>query len=702
LPPFAGAAFAKPQPLENIDLDAALAPGEVRLASVSRTKPVADRMPRGARQLTSALKAPRIALERLTPAVDAGAFPIKRVVGQSVTVEVDVVTDGHDIVAAELLWRATDEKNWTRAPLTAAGNDRWTGVFTPSRIGRHLFTVEAWRDDYASMTHEIEVKHAAGASVASELTEARRYLEAVHARAVPCNTTALGAALRAFDSSEVNARIEALSAPATIKAVANSAERAFAVQHDPMPLEVDRPQAAFASWYELFPRSQSANVHRHGTFADVVARLPDIRRMGFDVLYFPPIHPIGKTNRKGRNNTLTSAFDDVGSPYAIGAAEGGHDTIHPQLGTLEDFRRLVRAARENGLEIALDFAIQCSPDHPWLRDHPEWFSWRPDGSIKYAENPPKKYEDIVNVDFYGRDAAGLWAALRTIVLYWAGEGVRIFRVDNPHTKPLPFWQWMIADVRALYPDVIFLSEAFTRPKMMYRLAKAGFSQSYTYFTWRNTKRELTEYLAELTTTEVREFFRPHFFVNTPDINPYFLQTSGRPGFLIRAALAATLSGLWGVYSGFELCESAPLPGREEYLDSEKYEIRARDQNAPGNIIAEITMLNRLRRAHPALQSHLGVKFYSAFNDHVLLYGKMAPGEEDMILVAVNLDPHDVQEATFELPLWEWKLPDHGSLLVEDLVHEHTSVWTGKLQRVRLDPADLPYAIWRLAPPERAP
>jgi starch synthase (maltosyl-transferring) len=508
--------------------------------------------------------------------------------------------------------------------------------------------------------------------------------------------------LRAFDSSEVNARIEALSAPATIKAVANSAERAFAVQHDPMPLEVDRPQAAFASWYELFPRSQSANVHRHGTFADVVARLPDIRRMGFDVLYFPPIHPIGKTNRKGRNNTLTSAFDDVGSPYAIGAAEGGHDTIHPQLGTLEDFRRLVRAARENGLEIALDFAIQCSPDHPWLRDHPEWFSWRPDGSIKYAENPPKKYEDIVNVDFYGRDAAGLWAALRTIVLYWAGEGVRIFRVDNPHTKPLPFWQWMIADVRALYPDVIFLSEAFTRPKMMYRLAKAGFSQSYTYFTWRNTKRELTEYLAELTTTEVREFFRPHFFVNTPDINPYFLQTSGRPGFLIRAALAATLSGLWGVYSGFELCESAPLPGREEYLDSEKYEIRARDQNAPGNIIAEITMLNRLRRAHPALQSHLGVKFYNAFNDHVLLYGKMAPGEEDMILVAVNLDPHDVQEATFELPLWEWKLPDHGSLLVEDLVHEHTSVWTGKLQRVRLDPADLPYAIWRLAPPERAP
>ncbi|MBV8837596.1 MAG: alpha-1,4-glucan--maltose-1-phosphate maltosyltransferase, partial [Alphaproteobacteria bacterium] len=701
LPPFAGAAFADPRPIEDGAVDAPLAAHEVRLIALTRTRPVAARAQRTG-SLAEAIDAPRIALERLTPAVDGGTFPVKRLVGESVMVEVDVITDGHDVVAAELIWKAVDEKAWTRTPLTLLGNDRWRGSFTPRRIGRHQFGVEAWRDDYASLVHEIEVKHRAGLVITSELAEARRYLETVSARAVPCNTTALAAALRALGENDVDASVHVLAAAATVKAVASAAPRAFLVRHAPIPLEVERPQAAFASWYELFPRSQSGNARRHGTFNDVIARLPDIARMGFDVLYFPPIHPIGRKNRKGRNNTLTPATDDVGSPYAIGAAEGGHDAIHPQLGTLEDFRRLVRAARQNGLEIALDFAIQCAPDHPWLTEHPEWFSWRADGSIKYAENPPKKYEDIVNVDFYGDDPPGLWAALRTIVLYWAGEGVRIFRVDNPHTKPLAFWQWMIADVRALYPDAIFLSEAFTRPKMMYRLAKLGFSQSYTYFTWRNTKQELSDYLVELTTTEVREFFRPNFFVNTPDINPYFLQSSGRAGFLIRAVLAATLSGLWGVYSGFELCEAAPLPGREEYLDSEKYEIRVRDQNAPGNIVAEITMLNRLRRAHPALQSHLGVKFYNAFNDQVLLYGKLSPSGADMILIAVNLDPHHVQEATFELPLWEWKLPDNGALLVEDLIHEHTTAWSGKLQRVRLDPATLPYAIWRLSLPEHAP
>jgi starch synthase (maltosyl-transferring) len=420
--------------------------------------------------------------------------------------------------------------------------------------------------------------------------------------------------------------------------------------------------------------------------------------MGFDVLYFPPIHPIGTTNRKGRNNSLKPAPDDPGSPYAIGARDGGHDAIHAALGTPEDFRRLVAAAREHGLEIALDFAIQCSPDHPWLTQHPEWFRRRADGSIRYAENPPKKYEDIVNVDFYAEGAMPeLWLALRDVVLHWAGEGVRIFRVDNPHTKPLPFWEWMIADVRGRHPDVMFLAEAFTRPTMMYRLGKIGFSQSYTYFTWRNTKSEITDYLRELTTTEVADYYRPNFFVNTPDINPYFLQSSGRAGFLIRAALAATLSGLWGVYSGFELCEAAALPGREEYLDSEKYEVRHRDFNAPGNIVAEITALNRLRRLHPALHSHLGVRFYNAFNDQILVYGKLSPDGAEMILVAVSLDPHHVQEAPFEVPLWEWKLPDNGSVEVEDLMRGSRFVWQGKMQSVRLDPADLPFAIWRIAP-----
>jgi starch synthase (maltosyl-transferring) len=697
LPPAAGAPFGSPQSLEDEDHDTSLAAGEVRLFSVTRSKPVSERARRDGRTLGDALKGARVAIERLTPCIDDGAFPVKRVVGQSITVEADVFTDGHDAVAAELLWKAADERDWTHVPLTALGNDRWRASFTPPRIGRHSFTVAAWRDDYASLCREIEVKHAAGLDIALELTEARQFLERIYAKSVPCNTTALNKAIRVLEGADADASLRAFTAPATAKAVAASGERPFEVQHPPITLEVERPQAEFASWYELFPRSQSGDAARHGTFDDVVARLPDIRRMGFDVLYFPPIHPIGLQNRKGRNNSLAPTADDLGSPYAIGSSEGGHDAIHRELGTLDDFRRLVGAARENGLEIALDFAIQCSPDHPWLREHPDWFMWRPDGSIKYAENPPKKYQDIVNVDFYGADASGLWTALRDIVLYWAGEGVRIFRVDNPHTKPLPFWQWMIADVRSRYPDVIFLAEAFTRPKMMYRLAKAGFSQSYTYFTWRNTKQELTDYLVELTTTEAKEFFRPHFFVNTPDINPYFLQTSGRPGFLIRAVLAATLSGLWGVYSGFELCESEPLPGREEYLNSEKYEIRVRDQNAPGNIVAEISALNRLRKAHPALQSHRGVTFYNAFNHQVLLYGKMAPSGDDMILVAVSLDPHHAQEATYELPLWEWKLPDHGSLLVEDLMRGHSLVLTGKLQHIRLDPADLPFAIWRIAP-----
>ena len=559
LPPSAGAAFASPQAIEGGDVTAPLAPGEVRLIALARTKSVADRSRRADRLLSAAIKSPRIALERLTPTVDGGAFPVKRVVGETITVEVDVITDGHDIVTAELLWKATDEKSWTRMPLKALGNDRWQGAFTPSRIGRHLFTVEAWRDDYASLVHEIEVKHQAGVDIASELTEARRFLEAVNARAVPCNTTAIGAALAALSSDDAEAGVRALLNHATIKAVLSAAERTYSTQHEPITLNVDRPQAAFASWYELFPRSQSNHPQRHGTFDDVIARLPDIRP--WDLTSSISADPSDREDEpQGAQQYAHPAPDDLGSPYAIGSPEGGHDAIHPLLGTLEDFRRLVCAARENGLEIALDFAIQCSPDHPWLRDHPEWFNWRSDGSIKYAENPPKKYEDIVNVDFYATDASGLWAALRAIVLHWASEGVRIFRVDNPHTKPLPFWEWMIADVRALYPDVIFLSEAFTRPKMMYRLAKLGFSQSYTYFTWRNTKQELTDYLTELTTTEVKEFFRPNFFVNTPDINPYFLQSSGRAGFLIRAVLAATLSGLWGVYSGFELCEVGAFAG----------------------------------------------------------------------------------------------------------------------------------------------
>jgi starch synthase (maltosyl-transferring) len=641
----------------------------------------------------------RIVIDQIWPAVDGGRFAAKRVIGETVVVEADVFTDGHDVIAVELLWRAADEEEWHRAQMGPLGNDRWQAAILPKRIGRHLYTVEAWWDGYATFCRDLDVKHKAGADLKLELEEGHQLLAQAERRADGRAKEVIEIALASLCATCMPRNVEVLLAPDLREAMASCDERPFRHRHDPvLPIEVERPQANFASWYELFPRSATDDPRRHGTFTGVIARLPAIRDMGFDVLYLPPIHPIGTTNRKGRNNSLRAEPDDVGSVYAIGSREGGHDAIHPALGTIEDFRRLRDAAVAHGLELALDFAIQCSPDHPWLKEHPEWFRWRPDGLVRFAENPPKKYEDIVNVDFYAEGAIpDLWNALRDVVLHWASEGVRIFRVDNPHTKPLPFWEWALADVRARYPDVIFLSEAFTRPKMMYRLAKVGFAQSYTYFTWRNSKQELTDYLIELTTSDVREYFRPHLFVNTPDINPFFLQNSGRAGFLIRAALAATLSGLWGMYSGFELCESAPLPGREEYLDSEKYQIRVRDYNAPGNIVDEIASLNRIRRSNPALQTHKGLRFYNAFNDRVIYYGKPLPARDDMILVAVSLDPHGVQEAIVEVPLWEWGLPDSGSVLVEDLMRHTSFVWSGKLQRVRLDPAELPFSIWRITP-----
>jgi starch synthase (maltosyl-transferring) len=681
LDPAAGALLGNPRTVAGEPLPDRLAPGEVRVARVSRIGTVRDgkRQDRRAAN-TAALRSP-VVIERVTPQVSGGPFAAKRIIGRPITVEADIFADGHDVLAAELLWQAADEKDWQRAPLVPIGNDRWRGVLLPKRIGRHLFTIEAWRDEYATLCHALEVKHRAGIDVATEIADARAHLVRLK----------LDRTLAALSDGDVDQNVTLLTGPETRRRVAEADDRALANRCEPIAVEVERPQAEFASWYELFPRSL-------GTFDDVIKALPRIHDMGFDVLYFPPISPIGTTNRKGRNNALKAGPDDPGSPYAIGGVEGGHDAIHPALGTAEDFRRLVAAASEHGLEIALDFAIQCSLDHPWLKEHPQWFRRRADGSIRYAENPPKKYEDIVNVDFHAEGAVpDLWLALRDVVQHWIGEGVRIFRVDNPHTKPLPFWEWMIADIQGRHPDTIFLAEAFTRPTMMYRLAKVGFSQSYTYFTWRNTKAEFTDYLRELTTTDVADYFRPHFFVNTPDINPYFLQSSGRAGFLIRAVLASTLSGLWGVYSGFELCEAAALPGREEYLDSEKYEIRRRDFSAPGNIVAEITNLNRLRKLHPALQSHLDLRFYNAFNDQVLVYGKMTPAREDMILVAVSLDPHGVQETAFEVPLWEWNLPDDGAVEVEDLMRGRRFAWQGKIQHLRLDPADLPFAIWRIAP-----
>ena len=667
LPPAAG----HPLAADSND-DGPLQPAEVRILRTHPTPSV-----RGGRLDLSRTWAEttRVAIEAVQP---GGDFPAKSIMGREITISADIFGDGHDILAAELLWRPADASGWQRIPMNKLTNDRWEVRVRPERIGLYEYAVEAWWDQWGTFTHDLHAKVAAGQIVALEIQEGRQLV-----------TTALG------QTNGIETAETLLSDH--LKVMMRKADpRPFAARSAVHSVRMDRPAAEFASWYELFPRSVTHDAGAHGTFHSVIERLPDIRAMGFDVLYFPPIHPIGRINRKGRNNSLQAEQGDVGSPYAIGSAEGGHDTTHPALGTLDDFRVMLQAAREHDLEIAIDFAIQCAPDHPWVTQHKEWFRWRPDGSMRYAENPPKKYEDIVNPDFYSEASfPAVWDALRDVIQFWVDQGVRIFRVDNPHTKPLPFWHWMIADIQSRHPDVLFLAEAFTRPKLMYRLAKIGFSQSYTYFTWRNTKQEIIEYLTDLTMPPVADFFRPNFFVNTPDINPIFLQTSGRPGFLLRAALAATLSGLWGVYSGFEICEAVPLPGREEYLDSEKYEIRPRNYAAPGNIVSEITALNRIRRQHPALQSHLGLVFYTAYNDQIILYGKRDPFDRSMVLVAVSFDPHIPQEAAIEVPLWEFGLGDQASISVTDLMRGDNFMWHGKNQRIRLDPADLPFRIWRL-------
>ena len=673
----------------------AVPPGALLLFA-AQAAPMPVPAPLSAAQASQAALGARLAIEAPTPSVDAGRFPARRTLGSLVQVEADIIGDGHDKLAAVLRWRGPADAGWTETPMRLLGNDRWAAELPLARLGIYHYTIDAWRDAFSTFTDELAKKHNAGVPTGLELQEGAALVAAAAARSKRKLQTALTAVLRG--KTDEAARRDALLAPETAALMAEADDRPHSVSLErPVPLQAERTAAGFASWYEIFPRSMSDDPARHGTFRDVVRHLPRIQAMGFDVLYFPPIHPIGRKNRKGRNNTLTPAADDPGSPYAIGSEEGGHDALHSELGTVEDFQHLRLAAAEHKLELAMDFAIQCSPDHPWLQQQKDWFNWRPDGTIRYAENPPKKYEDIVNVDFYAPGAIpGLWVALCESVLYWARQGVRLFRVDNPHTKPLPFWEWMIAEVQSRYPDTVFLAEAFTRPKVMYRLAKAGFSQSYTYFTWRNSKAEFQEYLTELTASPPADFFRPHFFVNTPDINPVMLQTSGRPGFLIRAALAATLSGLWGVYNGFELCEATPhVPGKEEYLDSEKYQIRAWDWDRPGNITAEIAQLNAIRKLNPALQTHLGITFLEASNDQVLFFEKATPDRSNVVLVAISMDPASPQSSPLALPFWRFT-PEPLALGATDLLHGTYERWHDRSHVVALTP-DRPYAIWRIAP-----
>lgn len=641
---------------------------------------------------------PSAVIENLQPLIDGGRYPIKRVTGEDLVVEADVFKDGHDVVAATLRWRVIGENRWHETAMTYLDNDRWRGGCTFYENAVYEYTVEAWTDIFRGWRSEFTTKFEAGiSSLTSEALEGAALLEAASQRATePTDAARLlefAQNIRAGNNAEINAIAQ--SAELEIL-MATYPDRSTATQYAPPPRAiVDRPRARTAAWYEFFPRSAEGRGDRGSTLRDCLPRIDDAKAMGFEVIYFPPIHPIGHTNRKGRNNSVTSEPGEPGVPYAIGSEAGGHKAIDPSLGTLDDFDWLEAEVRKRGMEIALDFAINCSPDHPYVREHPEWFYKRPDGSIKFAENPPKKYEDIYPLNFRCENWRELWAEMKSIILFWADHGVRIFRVDNPHTKPLPFWEYLISGVRQEYPDVLFLSEAFTRPKMMKALAKAGFNQSYTYFTWRSSKQELTDYFTELTQTEMREYFRGNLWPNTPDILPFLLQTGGRPAFMIRVTLAATLSSLYGIYSGFELCENAALPEREEYSDSEKYQWKERDWDAPGNIKEWITRLNQIRRENRALQFYDNLRFYRADNDAILFYGKMTPARDNIILVVLNLDPHRKQNSYIDVPINDFGSLEGEAYQVHDLLSDARYVWHGRRNYVELDPEIQPAHIFRL-------
>jgi len=640
----------------------------------------------------------RVIIEDVTPQVDGGRFAAKRAVGEAVDVGATIFAEGHDLLSARIRWRRTGEPGWHDVPMDALGNDAWTARFVVETLGRYEFTVEAWIDRFGSWRHGFARKVEAGQDVASELLEGAALVRAAATRAGGADGTRLAERADVLGGTDVQpARVDAALAAELQATMARHPDRdGAAVLAQPLAVEVEVGRAAFGAWYECFPRSMSPDPARAGTLRDLADRLDYVAGMGFDVLYLPPIHPIGTSYRKGRNNTLVPEPGDPGSPWAIGSSDGGHTAVHPDLGTLADFDALVTRAREHGLAVALDIAFQCSPDHPWVREHPEWFRRRPDGSIQYAENPPKRYQDIYPFDFESGAWASLWAALRDVVLFWAAHGVTIFRVDNPHTKPLAFWEWLIAEVRARLPEAVFLAEAFTRPAVMRRLAKVGFSQAYTYFTWRNTKTELIEYLTELTQTPVREYMRPNFFANTPDILHEYLQAGGRAAFQIRLVLAATLVGSYGIYGPpFELCVSDAIPGTEEYLDSEKYQVRHWDLDAPDGLQPLITLLNRIRHDNPAFRHDRRLRFFPVDNGALIAYGKTTPDLSNVLIVVVNLDPHHPQTGFLELPLRELGIDPEQSYQVDDLLGGARYLWQGPRNYVALDPQALPAHVFRV-------
>lgn len=668
-----------------------------------------------------------VVIENLSPLTESGRYPIKRSVGESMVVEADIFKEGHDIVRARLKWRKAGEKKWNCAPMEPIpnGNDRWRGQCAFFENTQFELTVEAWGDAFLSWQHEFSTKFKAGLpDLTSETLEGAAIVLKASERAKTSGhkkdavrLKELAETLKASPSEAVNhlshaPELEALMlshpdlAEATeymldIPTVLSLVEGKNVKHHARYPrVTVDRVQGLYASWYEFFPRSAEGRGDKGSTFRDCIERVDDAKRMGFDVIYFPPIHPIGLTARKGKNNAVSCQPGEPGVPYAIGNRHqgcpngGGHCDVAPELGTLEDFDWLVEEIHARGMEVALDFAINCSPDHPYVHEHPDWFYMRPDGTIKYAENPPKKYQDVYPLNFHNPDWKNLWAELTNVVLFWARRKVRIFRVDNPHTKPVAFWEYLIGKVHAEFPDTIFLSEAFTRPKMMRVLAKAGFGQSYTYFTWRNNKHEITEYFTELTQTESVEYFRPNLWPNTPDILPYFLQQGGRPAFLIRIALATTLSPVYGIYSGYELCENAAIPNKEEYLDSEKYQWKERDWNAPGNIKHFITKLNFIRKENRALQTFRNLQFHWAENENVLFFSKVTDAGDNLLLIVISLDPWRAQHSFIHIPLDLLQCSDFETYQVHDLITESRYLWSGSRNYVELTP-ESPAHIFRI-------
>jgi starch synthase (maltosyl-transferring) len=641
----------------------------------------------------------RVIIEGVEPEIDGGRFPIKRSVGEVVRVEADIAADSHDAIAGILLYRRADETAWKAVYMKPLVNDRWWGFFRITTIGRYWYTLQGWVDRFKTWQRNFGKKAAAGQDVAVDLLVGSEYISAAASRAGGAEATTLkGWAELLISDKPLQEKIHLALDRNLARLVARYPDRTHATRYGKkLPVIAEPEQARFSTWYEMFPRSCTEEDGRHGTFKDCEKRLPYIAQMGFDVLYLPPIHPIGRTHRKGKNNAEKAGPGDPGSPWAIGSSEGGHQAMHPRLGNLDDFRRFVAKAREWGIAVALDLAFQCSGDHPYLKEHPEWFHQRPDGTIQFAENPPKKYEDIYPIDFETDDWEALWNELLGVVRFWIDKGVSIFRVDNPHTKPFVFWEWLIGEIKKDRPEIIFLSEAFTRPKVMYRLAKLGFTQSYTYFTWRNTKWELTQYFTELTQTEVREFFRPNLWPNTPDILTEYLQMGGRAAFMARLALAATLGSNYGIYGpAFELCvNTAREPGSEDYLDSEKYEIKHWDLNRPESLKDFITRLNRIRKENAALQNDWSLRFHTIDNEQLISYSKHSEDLSNIILTVVNLDPHHTHSGWVELPLAEMNLDPNQPYQMNDLISGARYLWQGPRNYLELNPQIMPVHIFRI-------